>query len=131
MGKKMGRPKKVINKEAFEGLCKIQCTEIEICSVLGVSDKTLDNWCRENYKSSDDEEKGLTFSEVFPLFKAQGKVSIRRKQFALATGSARMAIWLGKQYLDQKDPDKVENKPTDVIDNFIKAVQESDGNGEN
>ncbi len=129
MGKKMGRPRKEIDKDAFENLCKIQCTEIEICSVLGVSDKTLDKWCRENYKSSEDGRKGLTFSEVFPLFKAQGRISIRRKQFALATGSARMAIWLGKQYLDQKDPDKVESKPTNVIDNFIKAVQEKDENG--
>ena len=32
-----------------------------------------------------------------------GKASLRRTQFRMAETSAAMAIWLGKQYLGQKD----------------------------
>ena len=32
-----------------------------------------------------------------------GKISLRRKQWQLAEKSASMAIWLGKQYLGQRD----------------------------
>ena len=32
-----------------------------------------------------------------------GKISLRRKQWQLAEKSASMAIWLGKQYLNQRD----------------------------
>ena len=34
------------------------------------------------------------------------KFSLRRIQFNLAQKSAGMAIWLGKQYLGQKEPEK-------------------------
>jgi hypothetical protein len=34
---KMGRPKKIIDKDQFETLCEIQCTQSEICSVLKVT----------------------------------------------------------------------------------------------
>lgn len=92
-----GRPKKIIDKAAFEKLCAIQCTQEEICGVLGVTDKTLNNWCRKEYKA--------TFSEVFREKKQVGKMSLRRSQFKLAEKNATMAIWLGKQYLDQRDRD--------------------------
>lgn len=98
----LGRPRKEINKKIFEELCKIQCTAEEICAVLGVSDKTLEKWCKENYINEEDGTP-LTFSVVFNAYKLHGKMSIRRKQYALAEDSPRMAIWLGKQYLGQKD----------------------------
>ena len=80
-----GRPKKVINQKLFENLCGIQCTEAEICGVLECSADTLNRWCK--YKSK---------SQV-------GKSSLRRAQWKLAEKNASMAIWLGKQYLEQKD----------------------------
>ena len=92
-----GRPKKYIDKEAFEKLCALQCTQEEICGVLGVTDKTLQAWCKREYKRS--------FSEVFREKKQMGKMSLRRSQFKLAEKNATMAIWLGKQYLDQRDRD--------------------------
>jgi hypothetical protein len=33
----------------------------------------------------------------------EGLASLRRKQFTMAESNASMAIWLGKQYLGQKD----------------------------
>lgn len=92
---KMGRPRKNIDQQQFEGMCQIQATQNEICLVLGVSDKTLNAWCRRTY--------GKTFSDIFKQKRGIGKISLRRKQWKLAERSATMAIFLGKQYLDQRD----------------------------
>lgn len=92
-----GRPKKLINQKQFEELCAIQCTEEEICAVLDVDDKTLTNWCKETYNKC--------FSEVFREKRTGGRASLRRKQWNLAESNATMGIWLGKQYLGQREPE--------------------------
>lgn len=91
----MARPLKEIDQKMFENLCGLQCTKEEICSFLEITDKTLESWCRRTYK------KG--FSEVFREKRGKGKISLRRAQFRLAEKNANMAIWLGKQYLGQRD----------------------------
>lgn len=98
----MARPRKEIDQEQFEKLCGLQCTKEEICSFFGLTDKTLESWCRRTYRAG--------FSEVFAQKRGKGKISLRRYQFELAKKNANMAIWLGKQYLAQKD------KPEDAID---------------
>ena len=45
----------------------------------------------------------MNFSEIFKEKRGLGKISLRRSQWRLAEKSATMAIWLGKQYLGQKD----------------------------
>ena len=87
----MARPLKEISQKDFEKLCGLQCTKEEICGFFGVTDKTLERWCKRTYK------KG--FSEVFAQKRGSGKISLRRSQFELAKKNANMAIWLGKQYL--------------------------------
>lgn len=94
----MARPKKEpdINfKNEFEKLCGLQCTKEEICDWFMISDKTLDRWIKELYNQS--------FSEVFRQKRSRGSVTLRRYQFTLAKKSATMAIWLGKQYLNQNE----------------------------
>ena len=91
----MARPRKEIDQKQFENLCGLQCTLEEICGWFGVTDKTLDSWCKRTYHAS--------FSEVFKQKRGAGKISLRRSQWRLAEKNANMAIWLGKQYLDQKD----------------------------
>lgn len=91
----MGRPRKEIKQKEFENLCGIQCTKLEICAFFDVTDKTLESWCKRTYHAG--------FSEVFSQKRGMGKISLRRKQWQLAEKSASMAIWLGKQYLDQRD----------------------------
>lgn len=91
----MARPRKEIDQEQFENLCGLQCTLEEICGWFGVTDKTLDGWCKRTYRAS--------FSEVFRQKRGLGKVSLRRSQWRLAEKNASMAIWLGKQYLGQRD----------------------------
>lgn len=96
----MGRPKKNIDQKQFENLCGLQCTMMEICDFFDVSDKTLTAWCKRTYKKS--------FSEVFAQKRGKGKISLRRMQFQLAEKSAAMAIFLGKQYLGQRDEASLE-----------------------
>lgn len=90
-----GRPKKVINQKLFENLCGIQCTETEICGVLECSADTLNRWCKRTYK--------MTFADTYKSKSQVGKSSLRRAQWKLAEKNASMAIWLGKQYLGQRD----------------------------
>lgn len=92
---KMGRPRKDIDQKQFEQLCALQCTIEEVCGWFGITDKTLNAWCKRTY--------GSTFYEVFKQKRGAGKISLRRNQWQLAEKNANMAIWLGKQYLGQKD----------------------------
>ncbi len=113
--KKMGRPKKKINKKQFETLCKIQCTEEEITAVLEVSVDTLNKWCRETY--TDENGRGMTFSKVFAEKRKGGKASLRANQWRLSETNASMAIFLGKQFLGQKDniDTNVKVNPVEII----------------
>lgn len=91
----MARPRKEIDQKQFENLCGLQCTLEEICGWFGVSDKTLNGWCKRTYHAS--------FSEVFKQKRGKGMIAVRRAQWRLAEKNAAMAIWLGKQYLGQRD----------------------------
>ena len=117
--KKMGRPRKNIDQRQFEAMCQYQCTLEEICGILGVTDDTLNAWCKETYE-------GRTFSEVFKEKRSLGKMSLRRKQWKLADSSAAMAIFLGKQYLNQKDQVEVESKESiQRLDAILEGLKEN------
>lgn len=114
----MARPLKEISQKDFEKLCGLQCTKEEICGFFDVTDKTLERWCRRTYK--------LGFSEVFRQKRGAGKISLRRNQFELAKKNANMAIWLGKQYLDQREPDnRNDSKPQGAENNLLDAIMEA------
>ena len=91
----MARPKKEIDQKQFENLCGLQCTLEEICGWFDVCSDTLETWCKRTYN------KG--FSEVFAQKRGAGKISLRRSQWRLAEKNATMAIFLGKQFLGQRD----------------------------
>lgn len=111
---KVARPRKEIDQKDFESLCALQCTKEEICGFFDVSDKTLENWCKRTYSEG--------FSEVFKKKRGKGKISLRRAQFRLAEKSASMAIWLGKQWLGQKDTVEIERPDEVVISNNLVEV---------
>ena len=90
-----GRPQKEIDKKIFENLCGLQCTLEEIAGVFDCSVDTIERWCKREYRE--------TFAEVYKKHSAKGKTSLRRIQLKLAEKSAAMAIFLGKNYLGQKD----------------------------
>ncbi len=98
-------PKKIeINWEEFEKLCALQCTLAEIAGWFGCSEDTIERRCKE--------KKKLKFAEYYRQKKIKGNIPLRRAQMQTAlNGNAAMQIWLGKQYLSQKDSvDVVEDK---------------------
>ena len=106
---KGGRPRKEIDKKEFVKLCALQCTLEEIAGFFGCDTDTIQNWCKREYK------KG--FSEIFSQKRGIGAISLRRKQWQLADHSAAMAIFLGKNYLGQRDRFEFENnKKLDIED---------------
>lgn len=112
----MARPLKEISKTDFEKLCGLQCTKDEICSWFDVTDKTLESWCKRTYECG--------FSEVFAEKRGLGKISLRRYQFELAKKSAAMAIFLGKNYLGQKDTHEVAATATGQLADLIDGLKE-------
>ena len=98
----MGRPQKVIDHVQFEKLCALQCTLQEIAGWFDCSEDTIEHWCKRTYKES--------FSEVYSKKRGAGKISLRRAQWKLAEKSAAMAIFLGKNYLGQRDSVEYEDK---------------------
>lgn len=90
-----GRPAKEFDKDEFEKLCALQCTQAEILDWFDTTDKTLRSWIRRTYNKS--------FTEIYKLKRQKGMISLRRSQFKLAEKNATMAIWLGKQYLGQRN----------------------------
>ena len=100
-----GRPKKEIDKDTFEKLCHLQCTQTEIMGFFDIDTKdTLNARIREIYGEHH------CFSTVYEKKRQGGKIAIRRKQMQVAeAGNPTMLIWLGKQYLDQRDKHEVES----------------------
>lgn len=103
---KMGRPIKEIDKKSFENLCALQCTQLEIADFFDCCDDTINNWCKKEY--------GMTFSDIYKVKSAPGKISLRRLQWKAAEkGNSALLVWLGKQYLGQTD--KIENNNMEKI----------------
>ena len=79
-----------------EGLARIQCTQAEAAGVLGVTRETFHQFLKAHPAARETWDLGLE----------SGRASLRRNQLKLAERNAAMAIWLGKQYLGQRDPDR-------------------------
>lgn len=116
--KKTGRPRIDINWDEFEKLCGMHCTQAEIADWFRCDVVTIENRCKVQY--------GKTFYNVYQEKKGKGNISLRRKQWQIALGgNVTMLIWLGKQYLDQKDARRTEltgadGKPLNVNAQTIK-----------
>lgn len=84
----MGRPKLVIDEKQVYQLAAINCSLEEMGLILKCDPKTLTS----------------RFSSVIKEGRANGCMSLKRKQFDLAMkGNVTMLIWLGKQTLGQRD----------------------------
>ena len=99
MKKPTGRPPFILTDEQFktiEGMARIQCTQDEICDIFEVTDKTLNLALKKH--------SGVSFSDLIKKNMSHGKASLRRSQWRAADkGVPSVLIWLGKQYLGQKD----------------------------
>lgn len=109
--------KNKIVKETFEKLCGMWCTLVEIADFFGVSEDTVESWCKDTY--------GMTFSEVYKKRSSQGNISLRRWQLKSAEkGNVTMQIWLGKQHLGQKEKVEVDTeKSNGVLTELAEALK--------
>ena len=105
-----GRPKKEIDYDMVEKLANIQCTQEEIASFLGVSVRTLQR----------DEE----FCRIYKKGQENGKMSLRRIQYKLAEKNTAMAIFLGKQYLGQRDNVEVQSSQLDKVSELLNKIEQ-------
>jgi len=97
----MARPRFKIDFELVEKLALMQCTQEEIAEVLGCSVDTL--------------QRSARFNQLYHKGMAKGRASLRRQQWAaLENGNATMLIWLGKQYLGQRDR-PIDDTPDDRV----------------
>ena len=108
----MARPQLEIDEETVEKLAAIHCSMEEIASVCKCSVDTLER----------------RFAEVIKSGRDQGKTSLKRKQYETAMkGSVPMLIWLGKQYLQQKDksPEEIDAIARQPVVKLTQAERES------
>jgi len=88
---KAGRPRAVVDMALVDRLARIQCTVSEIAAIIGGHPSTL--------------LQNAEFAPRYNKGSESGKMSLRRKQHqvAIKNGNTAMLIFLGKQYLGQKD----------------------------
>lgn len=87
-----GRPREELDLKVLEGLGRILATWDEMAAALCVGRTTIARRLKEPM-----------YREAYERGKAIGLISLRRAQFRKALrGNATMQIWLGKQYLGQK-----------------------------
>jgi len=76
--------------EAVEKLANMQCTQEEIAEFVGISVRTL--------------KRNNEFCRLYKKGRENGRTSLRRMQWKKANdGNTTMLIWLGKQYLEQRE----------------------------
>lgn len=85
-----GKPSIVIPYEQVRKLARLQCTQQEIADYLDISVDTL--------------QRDERFMELYRRGMNHGRMSVRRAQYrAMLQGNQTMLVWLGKQYLGQRD----------------------------
>lgn len=108
-----GRPKREIDLHELVKICRLNCTMPEIAAFLDMPLRTLE----DKYTN----DSGVR--EAIQRGRELGKLSVRRKQIQIMeeTGSATMAIWLGKQLLGQRDKHDIvtEDKSDSVLNEAV------------
>jgi hypothetical protein len=120
----MGRKKAEFDKKTFVDLVGLGCNQQEICWFFRdntgkpANIDTLSRWCKREFK--------LTFQE----YKKQNggiarNIQLRKNQLELSKKNAAMAIFLGKNYLGQKDAiETTDNTPIEKLDAILRGFRE-------
>lgn len=115
-GERGSRPPINIDFKVLEKLCQMQATEEEIAAWFDISIETLSTKIKQFYK--------ITFLEYFKKHAGKGKISLRRTQFKHADKSVPMSIFLGKQYLNQRDKHEYSDVSEKELNQAIKEQLE-------
>ena len=119
MGKRGPKPYQADWKQV-EKMCLIQCTGEEIAGILDIDYDTLQRACKRDHK--------VKLAEWIKAKGAGGKVSLRKMQYDNAkNGNTTMQIWLGKNWLGQKDKSD-EEIAIDKENTLAQAMRELAGN---
>lgn len=100
-----GNKKLKVDLDKAADLFSKWCPQTEVAAALGVSVDTLERrvW----------DAKKLKLAEFARECKEKGNIPLRAKQLEVALkGNVTMLIWLGKQRLDQREPDAKEREDT-------------------
>jgi len=116
----MARPKTIIDWSKVDKYLQAQCNGTGIAGLLGIAPITLYRACEEKYK--------VNFEAYSAQKKGEGKELLRGKQYQVAMeGDKTMLVWLGKQYLEQKDKNDIttndQNLNTSIL---IELIDSSD-----
>lgn len=76
-----------------ERLARLQCTHKEVAAFLDIRTSQFRALLANDERVKRAWERGMSM----------GKISLRRKQMRLASSNASMGMFLGKQYLGQRD----------------------------
>ena len=108
----MARPKVDIDWTKVGKLLQAQCHAVGIASMLGISVDTLYLRCKQDLN--------MDFTAFSAEKKSEGVELLKAKQYQTAMdGNVTMQIWLGKQYLGQRDKSDVEQSGTTTQINVI------------
>lgn len=102
-------PKPIVLREVIYWM-DLGATAEEIAGSFHVSIDTLGRRIKE--------ELGLTFAELKQKVCGFAKIKLRINQFRMSEKNAAMAIWLGKQWLGQKDNDTTIVAPPELTQQF-------------
>lgn len=115
----MARPKAIIDWKKVDFYLRAHCDGVGIAGILGVSADTLYRACQE--------EHNIGFADYSAQKKSEGKELLRAKQFETAmNGDKTLQIWLGKQYLDQRDKTENHNENNDVSKIVVETPEQAE-----
>jgi len=103
----MGRRPAAIDLEALEKLAAMLCTHEEAAGYFDIARETFTRKLRQK-----------RYRDVWERGQQKGRISIRRKQFQKNTDA--MLIWLGKQYLGQRDRPELEGDARSAALEYLK-----------
>ncbi len=115
-------PPKEIDFEAVLHWMDLGATAEEIAGAFRVGVRTLDRRLREH--------TGLGFGDLKEKACGAAKIQLRRNQFHLTKTNAAMGIWLGKQWLGQKDDVKPMEGFNGELKDFMEFLKHKYGNKE-
>jgi hypothetical protein len=117
---KTGRPRAKIDWRKVDHLLQSQCDGEGIAGILGI--------CADTLYRAVAREKKVTFAAYSQQKKQEGKELLRAKQFEGAmNGDKAMLIWLGKQYLRQKDKNDITtaDSPFTIVELPVKEIKDA------
>lgn len=121
--KNNGRPKIEFTEKqwaSIEYMAIIHCTGEEMAGVMGVDYDTLCSRVKERYNVD-------SFSDWYKNASAKGNMSLRRCQWKSAeNGNVTMQIFLGKQWLGQKEQIDTNVSGNGMLDGILEYMKNNE-----